>query len=630
MDDDHKDSGESSFSIWFNYFYFGLLFSLLAFLCISSILTQEDFGGSRIFFILYSLGQAILEVILFIFAGWIIRRFFSNFWFLLFIAFTFTVLLLHLIDFLLERFLHFTLWETVQFVFDESFKNFLNMLDASGIPFWLWICGFGFLVFIPIIGILLYTFTEWLAKKHPLGISLEMIVQAIFCIPVALFLWDCSTSHIIHREAHFALIKTLPWKKTFFRPHAPKLRLQKTFASPSSESLVLDQISSFHGEAASLPNIYLFIVESLRDDFIIPSIAPTLSEFRDNSIHTPLSLSNANATQISWFSIFHSNFPYYWKSLQLNNWKSGSPALQLLRKLGYSIHVYSSANLSYYGMDELIFGENHQLASTFRTFPHPLPKEAWNSDQETLSAFASTQHPSEGQCIIFFWDATHFDYSWPKNVSTRFTPVAKEMNYFQAYLCKRQVESIKNRYRNSVNFIDGLFGQFLALLPPSDPSIIVFTGDHGEEFFEHGHLFHLSQLCDVQTQVPLYFKLPTTASTLPLFSSHMDLFPTIIHSLTGVQPPLNGQSLFATNRWPYAVLARYNASRTPTDLCFHNGTHKLIVHSKDFFHSHTLDILSLRTAQDRLFNDYKDDLPQWVYEKFGDAFSRLGIRLDRP
>jgi hypothetical protein len=543
--------------------------------------------------------------------------------FFLYVAFTFTLLLFHLLDFLMHRFLHFTLWETIEFVFDESFQNFLNMLDASGISFWVWICAFGFIVFIPIIGVLIYTFTDWIAQKHPFGVPLDLVLQALLCIPVTLFLWDYSASRMVHREAHLAFIKALPWKMTFFRPHAPTLLLPHSFEPPASEPDTLAHIDAYTGTATSLPNIYLFVVESLRSDFIDSSIAPTLSAFRERSVHAPLGLSNANATHKSWFSIFHANFPYYWKMVQQQKWQSGSPPLQLLHKLGYKIHVYSSANLNYYDMDQLLFGTNHRLATTYATFPHLSPKEAWQSDQETLEAYARAKHPSQGQCFIFFWDATHFDYSWPKQYSPHFAPIAKEMNYFQAYLSKKKVELIKNRYRNAVHFIDTLFAQFLSLIPPNTNPIICFTGDHGEEFLEHGHLFHLSQLCDVQTQIPLYFQLPRTPSVIPRFLSQMDIFPTIIDSLTHTPPPFNGQSLFSEHRWPYAVIARYNASRTPTELCFHNGTHKLIFYSKDFFKSRSLRILSIRTAEDKIIQEHKEDLQQWIHTHFDGAFLRV-------
>ncbi len=619
--------------VWVNYFYFGLLFSILILLSFSGVMVREDLGGSQIFFLLYSIGEAALEVTLFIFSGWAIRRFLPKIWFTIYIGLTFVCFILHLIDFMLDRIINFTIWETIEFVFDESFDNFLHMLAASGLPIWVWFGFFALLAMIPIIGIIIYRMTEWVTDQKPLGVRLDIFLQVFFCIPIALFLWDFSASRVLHREAHLSFIKSLPWKVTFFHPHIPLLHLSHPLAPTKTAKQIDDSVNAFSHPLAHKPNIYLFIAEAIRDDVICPEIAPALSQFRDENSNGYLSLSNANATQYSWFSIFHSNFPYYWNQIKQQEPKAGSPALRLLRKLGYEIRVYSSADLLYYGMDELLFGKNGHLASSIKYFPHSSPKEAWESDEETLKAFASdlSNHPRyrEGQCFVFFWDSTHFDYSWPKNKPPLFSPVAKGLNYFNAYHSKENIESIKNSYKNAVNYIDTLFRHFLAIIPDREQSLICFTGDHGEEFFEHGHLFHLSQLSDVQIQVPIIFQLPRKPDSHPSIVSQMDIFPTLIDAVTtdgSTTDILEGQSIFLKNRWPYAVIARYNASRTPCEFCIHNGKHKLITrfaNHRDIFRSKFLQILSLRTCQDQVFEECKKDLDGWIRTEFGKALQRL-------
>jgi len=619
--------------IWINYFYFGSLFAMLTLLSISGVMVREDLGGSQIFFLLYSMGEAILEVILFIFCGWLVRRYLSKIWFPLYIGLTFVWFILHLIDFMLDRILNLTIWETLEFVFDESFDNFLHMLTASGLPLWVWFCCFGLLAIIPIIGVVIYRITEWLAKKKPLGIRLGLLAQTFFCIPVALFLWDFSASRVLHREAHLSFIKSLPWKVTFLHPRVPVLALPNPLARPQTEEQMAAALEQFSHVPAHRPNIYLFVVESLREDAIRPNIAPILSEFRDQNLHSQISLSNANATHLSWFSIFHSNFSYYWNSLKKQGWQSGSPSLQLLRKMGYEIRVYTSADLVYYGMEELLFGKNGHLASSIKYIPHSATKEAWQSDEETIKAFASdlAHHTRyrEGQCFIFFWDATHFDYSWPKSKPPLFSPTASGMNYFKAYHSKENIDAIKNCYWNAVNFIDGLFGHFLAIVPDREKALIGFTGDHGEEFFEHGHLFHLSQLCDVQTQVPIIFQLPRKPDKMPSMITQMDIFPTFIDALTtdgSTTHLLEGQSIFLKERWPFTIISRYNASRTPCEFCIHDGEHKLIAsfsNHQDIFRSKFLHILSLRTCNDRVFGECKNDLDDFIRQEFGSALERL-------
>ena len=79
----------------------------------------------------------------------------------------------------------------------------------------------------------------------------------------------------------------------------------------------------------------------------------------------------------------------------------------------------------------------------------------------------------------------------------------------------------------------------------------------------------------------------------------MDIFPSLLHYLTGKQPTgygLQGQSIFAENRWPFTISARFNASQTPAEYCIHNGSNKLLF---SFETPTTLKVLGFKTKQDK-------------------------------
>src|ERR1700722_11553084 len=114
-----------------------------------------------------------------------------------------------------------------------------------------------------------------------------------------------------------------------------------------------------------------------------------------------------------------------------------------------------------------------------------------------------------------------------------------------------------------------------------DESVVIITGDHGEEFYEEGHLFHASSLSHHQMHVPLYYKFGSSniLQKHPLMTCHMDIFPTLFHYLTDqdcMHNVLQGQSIFRPNRWPYTIIARFNASRSPREFCINNGNKKII------------------------------------------------------
>ena len=177
------------------------------------------------------------------------------------------------------------------------------------------------------------------------------------------------------------------------------------------------------------PNIYLFIIESLREDFVSTKIAPNIARLREENISLGQTFSSANATQPSWYAIFHSNHALYWSSALKDRYPSGSLPLRLLKKLGYHIHVYSAAQLKYYRLSEMIFGKDHQITDSYHIYPHYFPVKAWQSDQQAVETFLDDFDHSlspQGNLCIFFLDSTHFNYSWPDHYQTPFEPFSEE------------------------------------------------------------------------------------------------------------------------------------------------------------------------------------------------------------
>ena len=626
MDKEHRRS------VAVNYIYFGMLLSILILTFSSSMSVKQDLVGSKIFFFLYALGQATLETFLFVFLAWTVRRFIGKLPFALFIGVTFIFLILHILDFLLDRILDLSVWETLSFVFEESFSNFLYLLEASGVPMWAWSVFFILVAMLPLVGFFIYKGTNFFASKRPFFLKREWFFQAFLCIPTALFLWDYTASNHIPPDAYTAFTQSLPWKFTFIPPPSYSIPIKGNLTEPKTQEFLQASIQKAPAAIRQRPNIYLFIIESLREDCITADIAPNLTAFKNAYTHCDLSLSNANASHISWFSIFHSQFPHYWSRIQKENRSLGSPSLALLKKWGYKVRLYSSAQLGYYGMEELLFGKDRHLLDARNQFHHHPPLTASDTDKLALDQLQKDlSNPSfqEGQVFIVFWDTTHFDYSWPKDFPAKFTPYSKEFGYFHIFPSQKDIEMIKNRYRNSVHYMDSLFGEFFAHLPKKEEAIVIITGDHGEEFFDRGHLFHGSHLIHEQTNVPIYFKFGSNTRK-PLETklvSQIDIFPTLLDYLNGSPLSfLDGESLFHKKTWPFALLARFNASRTPYEFCLHNGSTKLtgrFANKSDVFHSKSIHLRSLRTYQDRSILQSSKKVEERIAAEFGKGLDRL-------
>lgn len=618
----------------FNYIYFGAFFSLLLLIIASSLFHKEPLSGSHWFFFPYAIGQAIFETSLLVFLAFFVRKYLGKLFFTFFIGATFIGAILHVLDFLMDRILDLSVFEALDvFVFRESWGNFLHLLDASGIPRWEWLLLALLCVSLPCIGIMLFHWSEkWTARK-PIDLGATFFLQALICIPLALLFWDISASTVIHPDAYTAFKKSLPWKSTFLKPQNLILPIgnmnfpvnEREIEKKITESKVINE----------KPNIFLFVIESLREDAITQNIAPHLCQFKQNNCSFDLAVSNGNASHISWFSLFHSQYPYFWSEMQKRR-QMGSPALYLLKKWGYKIHVYSSAQLNYYNMKESIFGANCHLADRFFYFPHTRGISAAESDAKTLEQLQlDLADPTlkQGQIFIVFWDATHFDYSWPKNWIPKFTPFAHELAYFKTFQSKQGIGQIKNRYFNAVNYIDHLFGKFLAKMQDSD-SVVIVTGDHGEEFFEHGHLFHNSHLTQEQMHIPIYLKLGKNEKSVAQTKliSQMDVFPTVIDYLGGDPSFLAGHSVLKTNI-PVSVTARFNGGLTPYQFCIHNGDIKLIAqfdNRKNIFASKNLEILSLRKKDDTPIFVSKNDIKTCVQEMFCSQITQFGADPKEP
>lgn len=622
---------EKQFPTSLNYLYFGFFFLFLMLISASSILTKQSSSSSHFFFFLYASGQALLEICLLVFCGWVIQHISGKVGFISFIGATFVFFVLHMLDFAVERILDLSIWQTIGFLFDESLENFLYLLDASGVALWIWILFFCFILLLPFLGILIYLISEKIIQNRQIFLKKEWLFQIFICIPIALLLWEHSTSQLIHPNSYTGFSKSLPWKFTFLQPSTIFFPLSKFLKEPIQEEIALASIKNDTTQLTTKPNIYLFVVESLREDFITREVAPYLYQFKQDTHHFDLALSNSNGTHLSWFSIFHSQLPYYWNQVQKNGWKIGSPPIHLLKKWGYKVRLYASAQLGYYGMGKLLFGEDHYLVDSFQTFHHAPPLSASDSDAQAVSQLQEDlKDPSlqEGQLIIVFLDSTHFDYSWPKSEPLKFSPIAKQFAFFRLFHSEKNIEKIKNRYRNSVFYIDSLFAQFMKTLPQKEEAIIIVTGDHGEEFFERGNLFHCSHLVHQQTNIPLYMKLGTKKQeSSSQLVSQIDIFPTIFDHLSQKKFDfLAGSSIFDPQRPPYAILARFNAGRTPYEFCIHNGHYKFIAQftdKKNIFQSKELKIKSLSTYNDDHITTQDDQIDTWIETQFGKALRKI-------
>ena len=97
------------------------------------------------------------------------------------------------------------------------------------------------------------------------------------------------------------------------------------------------------------------------------------------------------------------------------------------------------------------------------------------------------------------------------------------------------LEPMRKAYNLEIEYLDRYLGELLAGLRELgvyDNTVILFTADHGEEFYDHEGWWHGQTLYDELIHIPLTVKLPgnTGAGTsLDTFARHIDLAPTLLH-----------------------------------------------------------------------------------------------------
>src|SRR6185295_8675685 len=99
---------------------------------------------------------------------------------------------------------------------------------------------------------------------------------------------------------------------------------------------------------------------------------------------------------------------------------------------------------------------------------------------------------------------------------------------------------VRALYDAEIRSWDDAFGKLLAALDREgvrDSTVVLVTGDHGEEFQEHGRLKHRVQLYDESLHVPLVIAGPTLgARRIAAQAQGIDVFPTVAAILGATVP----------------------------------------------------------------------------------------------
>ena len=302
-------------------------------------------------------------------------------------------------------------------------------------------------------------------------------------------------------------------------------------------------------------NVVFLVFESLRSDMNDPEIMPNLHEFSKEWISSQQHFSNSNCTGNGTFGVLTGLTPFYWypsykKELQPS-------ALSVFDQLDYEMDVYTTTELGYSDMDKHIFTDAFDEVYKFTGYGgglgHPMVKRSnlYKWDEMMVDEFLAnfTSEEKDGPSLSYLWFySTHFNYYFPESFG-KFEPYIKR--HYQIYEKGLQQESdlVFNRYKNAAHYVDNLIGKIVAEIKASgqwENTILVVTGDHGEEFNEFGRFAHSYSFKNVQASTPFAMHIPGTSVPNYNITSHADIMPTILDYMDVSVPYdqyLSGKSL---------------------------------------------------------------------------------------
>jgi hypothetical protein len=378
------------------------------------------------------------------------------------------------------------------------------------------------------------SFCAWFSRQRGWRASPRRLVWLGAAAWLALQVDQLAGSVLKDREWLWWERKTYPRRMTWLEP-APGLRgFDAVFQNP--------KVPVAPQPLRTKPDVFFFMVESLRADALKPEIAPFLCRFRDEACQ-PLgeTWAASNVTHQSWFSILSGRLPLFFNEGREEKRMLALPAV--LKASGYRVETRLVNDFSYMEMVQTNFGHpteadvmehvNRDSSENFFKVPE---REARLLDRLKNSVLSRA---AGGLLAISGLDATHYNYKW----GTRFQPPFADFEQNPIFPMRPDADEVRrivNRYWNSVAWVDAQLAEFISWLKAQgryDDAIVIITGDHGEEFKEQGSWFHGTMLNEPQTRVPILIKWPQSMSQgrgpEVARASHLDLLPTLLDALGG-------------------------------------------------------------------------------------------------
>jgi len=235
--------------------------------------------------------------------------------------------------------------------------------------------------------------------------------------------------------------------------------------------------------------------------------------------------------------------------------------MDMLIEDNYQFSLHTSAAFTYPEFDKTVFSRIDPCDL------HPFAQDqGWKSDRKHISEiidFIDNRDPCRPFMTFMFYESAHARYYFPPENIIR-SDYLKDFSYATADM-KKDIGLIKNRYINSCNHLDSQLARIINHLKDKnllDSTIVIITGDHGEEFMEHGRWGHNSNFTEEQTITPMVLWVPgISPRTITSITSHLDVAPTLMKLLGVKNTPEDyclGYDLLSDNKRSFTVISDWD------------------------------------------------------------------------
>lgn len=311
-------------------------------------------------------------------------------------------------------------------------------------------------------------------------------------------------------------------------------------------------------------NILFLVAESMRsEDIFTERVMPHSVHFAKNyGSNFTHHYSGGNGTRQGLFAMFYGLYGSYWDSFLRA--KQTPVLFDVLDKYSYEYFTYTAARFTYPEFDQTIFGSipAEKLIETS-------DGEPWQRDQKNVSLLINDiekRNRNKPFMGFVFFESTHARYSFPEDTALE-ADYLKKLDY--AGLSKEElspiIDSMKARYINACHYVDSQFKRvydYLVVNNMLEDTIVIVTGDHGEEFMEKSHWGHNSSFVEEQVRVPMIASFPSKKpSIVTHMTSHLDISTTLLTTLGVSNPPFDytlGKNLFSKTSPKMVVVASWS------------------------------------------------------------------------